>query len=230
VVMLASCLWGRPASAKDLRYWESQCEDPRFTCREIQEGETWKGLWPDDKQRDLVMRLNRMNVRLRPGMVVAVPNRIDALTRADISPFPNKIPPPGEKQIQVDLTQLAWGAYDAEGNLLEWGPASGGKDWCPDTGHACKTPSGDFSVVRKSGAHCKSNKFPIPRGGAPMPYCMFFLSDYAVHGSYEVPGYRASHGCVRIYPEDAQWLNENFVDLPDSSQGVHGTSVIVQPY
>lgn len=169
-----------------------------------------------------------MNVKLRTGMVIAVPNDLSSLTKLDLSPFPKEIDALGEKQVWVDLTQLAWGAYDAGGNLLNWGPISGGKDWCADTKHACQTPAGDFFVIRKSGAQCKSSKFPIPKGGAPMPYCMFFLTYYAIHGSYEVPGYRASHGCVRIFPEDAKWLNENFVELPDSQASFSGTPIRIQ--
>jgi len=36
---------------------------------------------------------------------------------------------------------------------------------------------------------------------------------FALHGSYEVPGYNASHGCVRIFVDDAEWLNEDFTDI-----------------
>ena len=46
----------------------------------------------------------------------------------------------------------------------------------------------------------------IGKGGAKMPYCMFYDGGYAIHGSYEVQGYHASHGCVRTYIEDARWL------------------------
>ncbi|HRE32879.1 MAG TPA: L,D-transpeptidase, partial [Candidatus Berkiella sp.] len=53
--------------------------------------------------------------------------------------------------------------------------------------------------------------YPVGKGGAPMPYCMFFHGGYALHGSNSVPSYNASHGCVRMAPEDAQWLNEDFV-------------------
>jgi lipoprotein-anchoring transpeptidase ErfK/SrfK len=46
-----------------------------------------------------------------------------------------------------------------------------------------------------------------------------------MHGSYTVPGYRASHGCVRMFNEDAQWLNKEFITLPGG--GKRGTRVIV---
>jgi lipoprotein-anchoring transpeptidase ErfK/SrfK len=52
---------------------------------------------------------------------------------------------------------------------------------------------------------------------------MFFnKAGYAFHGSPKVPGQNASHGCVRIFTDDAKWLNENFVEI--------GTTVIINPY
>jgi lipoprotein-anchoring transpeptidase ErfK/SrfK len=55
---------------------------------------------------------------------------------------------------------------------------------------------------------------------------MFFHGGYAFHGSNEIPGYNASHGCVRIFSEDARWLNQEFIDLPEEG----GTKVIIQEY
>ena len=52
--------------------------------------------------------------------------------------------------------------------------------------------------------------------------CMFFSKYYAVHGSYEVPNYNASHGCIRVTPADAKWLYYNFIEI--------GTPVVVKPY
>jgi len=55
-----------------------------------------------------------------------------------------------------------------------------------------------------------------------MPYCMRFYKGYALHGSYQVEDYDASHGCVRMIPSSAKWLSDNFVDI--------GTTVIILPY
>lgn len=210
------------------RYGPSHCEDPGLSCRQIVEGETWESLWPEPEDRAAAMRVNRMNIRLRSGMVLAVPDSRNPGDGPAFQPFAGRIDPPGEKQIWIDLENLAWGAYDPEGNLLNWGPASGGKDWCPDIRQACRTPAGEFFVGRKGSRGCKSGKFPIPTGGAPMPYCMYFHGGYAIHGSPEVPGYRASHGCVRISPEDARWLNEKFVELPEAEAGTLGTKVLIR--
>ena len=44
--------------------------------------------------------------------------------------------------------------------------------------------------------------------GSPMPYSIFFDGGYAIHGSYEIShlGSPASHGCIRLHPENAAVL------------------------
>jgi hypothetical protein len=115
--------------------------------------------------------------------------------------------------VKINLTHGTWGAYDSEGTLVNSGHISGGKSYCPDIGKACKTATGTFTVYDKRGAKCKSKIFPVGKGGAPMPYCMFFHQGYAMHGSNSVPNYNASHGCIRMSPTDAKWLNDNFVKV-----------------
>ena len=43
---------------------------------------------------------------------------------------------------------------------------------------------------------------------SPMPYSIFFHRGYAIHGSYEISklGGPASHGCIRLHPENAAKL------------------------
>ncbi|HWJ17814.1 MAG TPA: L,D-transpeptidase [Geobacterales bacterium] len=43
------------------------------------------------------------------------------------------------------------------------------------------------------------------RYGSPMPYSIFFTGGYAIHGSYDIRnlGYPASHGCIRLHPQNA---------------------------
>lgn len=137
--------------------------------------------------------------------------------------FPLSRPATGKKVVIVDPNIPAWAAYGADGKLVKMGAASAGRDYCPDTKQTCRTVTGTFYVYSKKGADCKSSIFPLKtHGGAPMPYCMHFHAGYALHGSYEMEDYDASHGCVRMYPNSAKWLNENFVQI--------GTAVIVEPY
>lgn len=115
--------------------------------------------------------------------------------------------------INVNLSHGTWAAYDAQGQLVNSGPVSGGKSYCPDIDKKCKTATGTFKIYEKRGAKCKSKIFPVGKGGAPMPYCMFFHQGFALHGSNAVPNYNASHGCIRMKPTDAKWLHENFVNV-----------------
>ena len=66
------------------------------------------------------------------------------------------------------------------------------------------TPSGTFRPFRMEKEH-----FSKEWDDAPMPYSIFFTGEgHAVHGSYHVKslGRRASHGCVRLHPDNAAKL------------------------
>lgn len=115
-----------------------------------------------------------------------------------------------------------WKAINENGTVVKSGVGSGGMGYCPDIRRSCRTPVGTFHVMSKGGAGCKSTRYPVGRGGAKMPYCMFFTKLYAIHGSYELPNHNASHGCIRIRPSDASWLSRYFIRI--------GTKVIVKPY
>ncbi|MGI0117794.1 L,D-transpeptidase [Zooshikella sp. RANM57] len=225
-VFIAAQFCSTPLLASKSHYGERFCDYETITCYNVKRGDSWYSLFPDPTRRDLIQRFNRMNVRLRPGMKLAVPNELHSLSVMDISPFKPQITNSGEKLIVVNLDVLAWGAYNEQGNLVHWGPLSGGKDWCPDVKRPCRTVTGTYSIKRKLGSSCKSSKYPLGKGGAPMPYCMFFFRGFALHGSPYVPGYNASHGCVRLFPEDARWINQEFVDPPSSPFG--GTTIIVE--
>lgn len=212
------------------RYGEKLCQSPDYICIQIKPGDTWDSLFSNDKARDIAKRVNRMNISLQPGMTIAVPKNLDNLSIYDVSPFPKYIEPTGEKIIFIDQKELAWGAYNSEGELVWWGPISSGSGHCDEFDNTCLTPSGMFRVIRKQDIDCISTVFPMRpsgvNGGAVMPYCMHFFRGYALHGSYDVPGFRDSHGCIRLFIEDAKWLNEEFIDLPGAG-GLVGTRVIV---
>jgi len=209
-------------------YGKGLCNKPQFECIKLQRGDSWKRLFPDEKQRDLVQRINRSYNSIWAGKVIVIPKNLKTATLLDLSPFPKKIDS-GEKQIIIDQDKLAWGAYDDKGTLLNWGPVSSGRDKCSDSNKACRTMSGIFRMFSKENSHCSSDVFPIGRGGAPMPYCMYFHKGFAMHGANDVPGYRASHGCVRMFTRDAKWLNEEFVEISTEENDQKGTKVIVRP-
>lgn len=228
IASLTLLLLSTPLMAQKL-YGEKLCSDPDYFCIKTTRGETWSSLFPNDEAKDIVRRINRMNIRLKPGMIIAIPKNLDRLTIYDVSPFPRYIESDGEKVIFVSQKKLAWGAYDEDGELLWWGPISSGIDGCKNLPGGCNTPTGSYRIIRKQDYDCISTAYPRradgDNGGAEMPYCMHFYRGYALHGSKEVPGFRASHGCVRLFTEDARWLNEDFIDLPGG--GYRGTRVVI---
>lgn len=136
--------------------------------------------------------------------------------------LPGQIATNGKRVIMIDPNAHGWGAYGEDGKLIRSGLATAGANWCPDIGRPCRTKAGVFSIQSLGSADCVSRKFPVGRGGAPMPYCMFFHGGQAIHGSNQVVPANVSHGCVRVNVEDAAWIRFNFVTV--------GTKVIVSPY
>jgi lipoprotein-anchoring transpeptidase ErfK/SrfK len=66
-----------------------------------------------------------------------------------------------------------------------------------------RTPTGTFKPTALVRYH-RSSIYD----GSPMPYSIFFLRGYAIHGSYEIKhlGRPASHGCIRLHPANAAAL------------------------
>jgi lipoprotein-anchoring transpeptidase ErfK/SrfK len=66
-----------------------------------------------------------------------------------------------------------------------------------------RTPTGTF----KPTALVRYHRSSIYEGSS-MPYSIFFLRGYAIHGSYEIKhlGRPVSHGCIRLHPSNAAAL------------------------
>lgn len=209
----------------------SACKSGEYTCIRVKRGQSWQSLFPDERERSIVKRINHRNGPLWPGLLIKVPNDLAYSELLDYSPFPRQIEAPEEKMVVFDPARYAWAAYDANGLLVKWGPATGGKPWCADTNEPCWTKAGEFRIYSMGSSRCVSSKFPMPEGGAPMPYCMFFHGGQAFHGS---PGgvrkAHLSHGCVRMFVNDAEWLRYEFIDPPDEYNEFRGTKVLVLPY
>ncbi|MBB5040743.1 L,D-transpeptidase [Shinella fusca] len=73
--------------------------------------------------------------------------------------------------------------------------------WHVSTGRkGYSTPTGSWKAKWASRNH-RSRKYD----NAPMPYAIFFNGGYAVHATFDTRrlGRPASHGCVRLHPENA---------------------------
>src|SRR5215813_5909088 len=144
-----------------------------------------------------VLKINRLDRKHIPSSgVLIVPTLSDSIDLMNLAPFPRdlefarSIP----KLILVSRRSQAFGAY-AAGKLVHWGPTSTGKK-------ATQTPPGLYHTNWKK-------KLAISSVDASwkLPWC-FNLDNrvgVAFH-QYDLPGYPASHGCVRLLEDDARWI------------------------
>ena len=98
--------------------------------------------------------------------------------------------------IHVDLSSQTMHVSSRQGDY-DW-PVSTGRP-----GH--RTPTGRYRPQRMY-RMTHSAKYD----NAPMPHAIFFRGGYAIHGTYATAalGQVASHGCVRLAPENAAALYE----------------------
>ncbi|MEW6477218.1 MAG: L,D-transpeptidase family protein, partial [Actinomycetota bacterium] len=111
------------------------------------------------------------------------------------------LPDGGPTRIEVDLKRQVL-FFWKDGVLQRIIPVStgNGKRYCEDgiCGVAV-TPSGSFRIERRIKGKRKSYL-----GLLYDP--LYFYGGYAIHGSPSVPGYPASHGCVRVPMHVSRWL------------------------
>lgn len=195
----------------------------------------WNEMFPVERVRTLVQKVNRRNSLVWRNHCVAIPNDLNKDV-IEFAPFRKKLfnnPPPyygQHKIIIVDLEYLAFGAY--KGNeLIYWGPANGGMGKCRETGkYTCKTPAGTWKIYEIKRGFQRSDLYPVEcvdkkKCGHPYFNVMKWGPHYeAFHGEKEghVPGANVSHGGVRMFLKDSRWLIDNFVEM--------GTQVLVFKY
>lgn len=121
----------------------------------------------------------------------------------DVSKPPEEIGK-GEFWVEVDLYEQSFAAYEGE-RMVYAGLVSSGLNRWP-------TYEGLFQVfsrhlqTKMSGAEGKPDFYFIE----DVPYTMYFdrKNEIALHGAYwhERFGYKHSHGCVNMPPQDAEWI------------------------
>lgn len=157
--------------------------------------DTFQNKYAEEHKR-IIFALNRIDAgRLRVGAKLVIP---DTLVNDLIkySPFPenleifDSIP----KTVLISQRIQGFGLYE-NGKLIKWGPVSSGKRSTP-------TPNGLHYANFKS-----KLKISTVDEGWKMPYYFNFMNYYGVGiHEYSLPGYPASHACVRAYREDAQFI------------------------
>lgn len=169
---------------------------------------------------EIAMRLNRLDRKhLGQAKSLVIPNSTASLL--SLAPFPMEIEQAQSlpKLVLVSRRVQAFAAYE-HGRLVRWGPTSTGKKSTP-------TPAGLFSMNWKS----LETRSSINRDWR-LPW-YFNLDNHqgvALH-QYDLPGYPASHGCVRLLEEDAQWFyswgDQWIVSKSNRALLGYGTPVII---
>lgn len=146
----------------------------------------------DSLMEQLFLKVNRVDRRHIPvGKEVLVP--VDREKASRFSPVPTTLADfRGAREIRVFIDRQYFGAYE-QGELLFWGPVSTGRQ-----NH--RTPTGKYQVQYK-----QRFKRSIKYDNAPMPFSINYNGGFFLH-EQSLPGYPASHGCVRLMKPDAERL------------------------
>lgn len=150
----------------------------------------------NEEQKKIVFALNRMDPsRLRPGTPIVIPDTLFA-NLIDYAPFPERLEILDTIPKTVLINQRIQGfALYENGKLVRWGPVSSGKQSTP-------TPNG-----LHYGNYKAKRKVSTVNPDWLLPYYFNFMNfeGVGVH-QYVLPGYPASHACVRLRMEDAQYI------------------------
>lgn len=130
-----------------------------------------------------------------PGLLVPVTWAEDVLA---YSPFPAEWPAMAAtpKALAVSQPLQAFAAYEY-GRIVRWGPVSTGRKVSP-------TPEGSFNLTWRS-----RKRRSTDNQDWLLEWYFNFVNERGVSFHlFELPGYPASHACVRLLLRDAQWLYE----------------------
>ena len=187
------CLWGCMVFASLFFSIQGLPSQP-YTIRE---GDTLWALFQDLEKADFVARLNGLEPsQLQPKRVIEIPT--DWSLCRSYAPLP-KVLPEQTKVPQltlVDLKTQFLGTYE-HGRLTWWCRISPGTDEKPTTTGTCHVEWKDIDHV--------SNLYLDDEGnGLPMHYGVNIGGEFWIHEGF-LPGYPASHGCIRLRHTDAKY-------------------------
>jgi len=172
------------------------------------------------QQQYTIAALNRIDTdHIKTRDTLIVPNEFKE-SFIDYTPFPRKLDNLNDvaKIVIFSYPIQAYGVYE-NGNLVKWGPTNMGKQ-------SAQTPRGLFFT------NWKGRQVTSTVDDEWILNWNFNISNKGGVGwhQYALPGYPASHSCLRLLDADAQWLY-NWADqwvLSDKhTVQVKGTPVIV---
>lgn len=150
----------------------------------------------NEEQQKIIFALNRIEpVRVGEGTTLIIPDTLLSDFNK-YAPFPeslktfDSIP----KVVLISQRVQAFGLYE-KGELIRWGPVSSGKQTTP-------TPNG-----LHYGNYKAKRKVSTVNPDWILPYYFNFMNfeGVGVH-QYLLPGFPASHACVRLYMDDAKFI------------------------
>ncbi len=188
-------------------------ENVNYYLYKVKRGDSWYKLFKNDWI--YFARFNRLG-KLKPGLIIKIPY--------DLEDIKNYTPMPKvfdewkniKKGILVNLEEQFLGGYEFGELKFSYPISSADPDCVDDFGRKeyCETPEGDFEILAFDKNHKSSIYFDAEtKEGVEMPYAiLFFLKKtsrgvqaFWLHGG-ELPGYPASHGCVRLMLNDIKNL------------------------
>ena len=157
----------------------------------------------DGDTRDAVLAFQKVYGMDRTGRAT---DEVVAAVMATKDAPPPLVPNGGVSRIEVDLDRQVMFMY--KGTLLDTilGVSTGSNERFCSEGYCRRavTPTGSFTVYQKD--------FGWETGPLGSLYnAQYFNGGIAVHGAYSVPGYPASHGCVRIPMSAAEWFPDRVI-------------------
>jgi lipoprotein-anchoring transpeptidase ErfK/SrfK len=150
----------------------------------------------NERERYAILALNRLDSKNKWNAdTLVVPAKIDTTLMA-YSPFPMQLDVlSGVKKFVIFSYPIqAYGVY-SNGSLVKWGPTSMGKK-------AAQTTRGlTFANWKKKlSISTVSTEWKLPYN-----FNIHNIGGIGWH-QYDLPGYPASHSCLRLLMKDAQWL------------------------
>ncbi|RYE25865.1 MAG: murein L,D-transpeptidase [Sphingobacteriales bacterium] len=174
----------------------------------------------NQQQQDVILALNRVDINnLKKADTIVVPS--DASTNLmEYSIFPYNLASIKDvkKIIFFSYGAQAWGAYE-NGHLVKWGPTNMGRQ-------NAQTPTGLFFANWKA----EETRSTVDDEWILKWNFNIANKDGVGWHQYEMPGYPASHSCLRLFEADAKYLYDwadQWIQKNEQELLAQGTPVIV---
>src|SRR3990167_9991503 len=84
-------------------YGHDLCHYSDFKCVTVGRHATWDSLFPDARERTIVMRLNRTTAPLYSRDWIVVPKNISDINYLSLAPLPGQMNTGGQRVVVIDL-------------------------------------------------------------------------------------------------------------------------------